>query len=201
VVHRQLWRDAPWHGRPDSQSGVNDNLLRQDEEQRHWQRERGLCVGDGNSKRAAGSPDIGVGESIDDLFGSEQHADGDRRIGRDLRLVYGQLRRNGCWHRRFDNRQPDFDDDLLRALENSCGNSTCQTTTVTVNAAACSADLGERQSVHDLFWREQHSDGDRWVRHNLRLVHRKLRRNGGWNWNIDNRQPDFDHDLLRPLGE
>ena len=98
MVHRQLRRHARWDGRPDSQSGVNDNLLRQDEEQRDWQCERGLLDGNCNRELGADCSDIGVGESIDDLFGSEQHVDGGGRIGHDLRLVYGQLWRNGGWN-------------------------------------------------------------------------------------------------------
>ena len=34
----------------------------------------------GNSQSSAGSPDIGVGKSDNDLFGSQQHIDGDRRV-------------------------------------------------------------------------------------------------------------------------
>ena len=117
-------------------------------------------------------------------------------------MVYGQLWRNAGRNWNVHNRQPDFDYHLLRALgdrklrqlllrdDNGHGKSTSR-----------GSDFGLRDSGLDLLAVEQHVDGYGRFGNDLRVVYRQLRWNGGWNWNIDNRQPNFYDDLLRPLGE
>ena len=61
LVYRQLRRNARWDGRSGGQSSVNNNILRQDEEQRLRRCESGLRDGNRNSQRAACCSDIRVG--------------------------------------------------------------------------------------------------------------------------------------------
>ncbi len=68
-------------------------------------------------------------------------------------------------------------------------------------SVANGSDIGGRRSFRDLLRRQQHADGDRRFRHDLRLVYWKLRWNSCRNGNVDNSQPDFHNDILRPLGE
>jgi len=63
------------------------------------------------------------------------------------------------------------------------------------------SDFGFGESVYDLLGSEQHIDCDWRIWNHLRVVHRKLRRNGGRNWNVDSGYPGRNNHLLRPLGE
>ena len=116
-------------------------------------------------------------------------------------MVYRKLRRNGGWDGNVDNRQPDFYNDLLCPVGERLRQLDLPDDNGDSKSVARGSDIRVGESDHDLFRREQYTDGDRRIGYHVRLVYRKLWRNGGWNWNIDSRQPDFDHDLLCPLGE
>ena len=70
----------------------------------------------GDCQPTAGSSDIRVGKPDYDLFGSQQHINRDRRFRHNLRVVYGQLRRNFSRNRNHAGCQPDFNYHLLRPL-------------------------------------------------------------------------------------
>jgi len=112
-----------------------------------------------------------------------------------------QLRRDFRRHWQQPGRIPDFDHDLLRALGEQLRQFDLSDDNSNSECSADSSDIRFGESVRDLFGSEQHADGDRWFRHNLRLVHRKLRRSRCWNRHVDSRYPRRDDDLLRPLGE
>ena len=120
-------------------------------------------IGDGQP--AAGSSGIRFREPVFDLFGIEQHVDGDRRVGRKLQVVYGQLWRNAGRNRSIHKRQPGFHHDILCSLgdgelhefhlRNDDGNG---------QPAAGSSDIRVGEPILDLFGIKQHADRDGRVR-------------------------------------
>ena len=71
----------------------------------------------GDGKSVAGCADIGE-QQWPDLFGIERDADGDRRVGRNLQVVYRQLRRNAGWNGNVHQRQPNINNAVLGPLGN-----------------------------------------------------------------------------------
>jgi len=202
VVHRQLRRDASWDGRPVGQSDINNNILRQNEEQRHGLRESGLRDGNGNGKRPTCCAFERRRGAEHDLQRWIKYADLFRWIRRQPAMVFGRLRRRTCWFGAKPVRQSDLYHNLLLPM----GNRLMRQFNLRKRdrdgqrTAGCS-DIGVGKPVHDLFGIEQHTDRDRWFGRELQVVYRQLRRNARRDGNVVNRQPDFDHDILRPLGD
>ena len=162
MVYGQLRRNAGRNGNVDNhQPDFDHDILRPLGDRKLRQLDLRDHIGDGQP--AAGSSDIRVGEPILDLFGIEQHINGDRRVGNNLRLVYGQLRRNGGWNRNIDNRQPDFNYNLLRPLGEQLRQLDLRDDISNSQPAAGSSDLRVGKPNDDLFGSQQHVDGDRRV--------------------------------------